>query len=36
MSRKRTHVTEWAEFVDADVSESTPSVDRDRPLRREQ
>jgi len=31
----RSHVTEWAEFVDAEVPESELSGERDRPLARE-
>jgi len=35
MTGDRSHVTEWAEFVDAEVPESELSGERDRPLGRE-
>jgi|GEM_PF-7068444 len=35
MTGNRSHVTEWAEFVDAEVPESELSGERDRPLARE-
>jgi hypothetical protein len=36
MSGERSHLTEWAEFVDAEVPESELSGDHDRPPGREQ